>query len=141
LGGNGRDLGAEDGAKPLDWMVPLGVVCVGLWVLFLVVTGQTGDRAAVSSALAYGAVVYGAWDLWRFARPTDWPFSPNLWNYEHLAKMLGAYGAVLAAFSGNFLTFLPTPWSQLWPSILFQTLTVIWIVVLIVRRRRSTAFA
>jgi uncharacterized membrane protein len=141
LGRKRPDLTREDRAKPLDWIVTLAVVGIGLWVLVLVVTGQTGDLAAVSSALAYGALVYGGWDLWRFARPTDWPFSPNLWNYEHLTKMLGAYGAVLSAFSGNFLTFLPTPWSQLWPTVLFQTVTMIWIAVLIVRRRRSPAFA
>ncbi|WP_298094929.1 hypothetical protein [Brevundimonas sp.] len=140
LGRKRPDLRRADRAKALDWIVTLGVVGVGAWVLVLVVTGQTGDLAAVSSALAYGALVYGVWDLWRFARPTDWPFSPNLWNYEHLTKMLGAYGAVLSAFSGNFLTFLPAPWSQLWPTFLFQTVTLIWIAVLIVRRRRSPAF-
>ncbi|MFN7619453.1 MAG: hypothetical protein ACOVQ6_03145 [Brevundimonas sp.] len=140
LGRKRPDLRRADRAKALDWIVTLSVVGVGAWVLVLVVTGQTGDLAAVSSALAYGALVYGVWDLWRFARPTDWPFSPNLWNYEHLTKMLGAYGAVLSAFSGNFLTFLPAPWSQLWPTFLFQTVTLIWIAVLIVRRRRSPAF-
>jgi uncharacterized membrane protein len=139
LGRKRPDLRREDRARPLDWIVTVGVVGVGIWVLVLVVSGRTGSLAAVSSALAYGALVYGGWDLWRFARPTDWPFSPNLWNYEHLTKMLGAYGAVLAAFSGNFLTFIPTPWSQLWPSILFQTVTIFWIAVLIVRRR-SMAF-
>lgn len=107
------DLYPADRARPLDWIVTLGVVGVGLWVLMLVVTGQTGRMAAVSAALAYGALVYGGWDLWRFARPTDWPFSPELWRYEHLVKMIGAWGAVVAAFSGNFLTFLPAPWSQL----------------------------
>lgn len=141
LGRKRPDVRRGDRAKPLDWIVTLGGVGTGLWVLLLVVTGQTGDMAAVSSALAYGALVYGGWDLWRFARPTDWPFSPNLWNYEHLAKMLGAYGAVLSAFSGNFLAFIPTPWSQIWPTVLFQTVTMIWIVVLIVRRRRSPVFA
>lgn len=141
LGRKRPDLRREDRARPLDWIVTLGVVGVGLWVLALVITGQTGNLAAVASALAYGALVYGGWDLWRFARPTDWPFSPNLWNYEHLTKMLGAYGAVLSAFSGNFLTFIPTPWSQLWPTFLFQTATIIWIAILILRRRRSPAFA
>ncbi|MGZ9113464.1 MAG: hypothetical protein ACXW3K_02480 [Brevundimonas sp.] len=141
LGRKRPDLRREDRPRPVDWIVTLTVVGIGLWVLFLVVTGRTGDLAAVSSALAYGALVYGGWDLWRFTRPTDWPFSPNLWNYEHLTKMIGAYGAVLSAFSGNFLTFIPTPWSQLWPTFLFQTVTMIWIAVLIVRRRRSPAFA
>jgi uncharacterized membrane protein len=135
------DLHREDQARPLDWIVTSGVVGVGVWVLVLVVMGRTGTLAVVSSALAYGALVYGGWDLWRFARPTDWPFSPELWKYEHLTKMLGAYGAVLSAFSGNFLTFLPTPWSQLWPTILFQTVTTIWIAVLILSRRRRAAAA
>jgi uncharacterized membrane protein len=139
LGRKRPDLRRADRAKALDWIITLGAVGVGVWVLVLVVTGQTGDRAAVSAALAYGALVYGGWDLWRFARPMDWPFSPNLWNYEHLTKMLGAYGAVLSAFSGNFLTFLPTPWSQLWPTVLIQTVTMIWIAVLIIRRRRAPA--
>jgi len=54
-----------------------------------------------------------------------------------VVKMLGAYGAVLSAFSGNFLTALPEPWSQLWPSLLFQPLSVIWVAVLILRKRRA----
>lgn len=141
LGRKRPDLRREDRAKPLDWAVTLAVVGIGLWVLALVVTGRAGSRAAVASAVAYGALVYGGWDLWRFARPTDWPFSPDLWTYEHLTKMLGAHGAVLAAFSGNFLTFIPTPWSQLWPSLLFQPLAIGWIALLVARRRTARAAA
>jgi hypothetical protein len=121
--------------------VTLALVAIGVWVLVLVVQGRTGNKAAVSGALVYAAFAYGGWDLWRFARPTDWPFSPNLWTYEHLVKMLSAYGAVLSAFSGNFLTFLPTPWSQLWPTLVFQPMAAIWIAVLVLRGRRRRALS
>ena len=130
------DLDPRQRATALDWIVTLTVLAIGGWVLFLVVTGQTGRNGAVAMALVYGAFTLGGWDLWRFARPMDWPFSPDLWTYEHLLKMLGAYGAVLSAFSGNFLTFLPTPWSQLWPTLVFQPIALIWIAGLILRRRR-----
>jgi hypothetical protein len=136
LGRQRPDLDPTQRAKPIDWAVTLAVVAVGAWVLVLLVQGRTGGKTAVSAALVYAAFTYGGWDLWRFARPLDWPFSPNLWTYEHLVKMLSAYGAVLSAFSGNFLTFLPTPWSQLWPTLLFQPLAIAWIVVLASRRRR-----
>lgn len=132
------DLTARDRAKALDWIVTLSIVGIGLFVLAQVATGTNEGPAAVSMALAYGALAYGGWDLWRFARPTDWPFSPDLWTYEHVVKMLGAYGAVLAAFSGNFLTFIPSPWSQLWPSLTLQPLAIIWVTVLILCKRRQT---
>lgn len=131
LGRKRPDLRRKERARALDWLVTLLIVGVGAFTLFLVATGQTGGKAAVSSALAYGAIVYGGYDLIRFAFPTAWPFSPRLWMYEHLLKMIGAYGAVLSAFSGNFLPFIPTPWSQLWPSLLFQPLALLWMFRLI----------
>jgi hypothetical protein len=137
LGRKRPDLDPAQRARPLDWGVTLAVVGIGLWVLVLILTGRTGGKVAVSAALAYGALTYGGWDLWRFLRPADWPFSPDLWTYEHLVKMLSAYGAMMSAFSGNVLTVLPTPWSQLWPTLLFQPMALIWIVVL--ARRRPTS--
>lgn len=137
LGRKRPDLNVSQRARPVDWAVALAAVGIGVWILGLVLAGRIDRNIAVSAALAYGALTYGGWDLWRFARPTDWPFSPNLWNYEHLLKMLSAYGAVLSAFSGNFLTFLPTPWSQLWPTFLFQPLAILWIVILAAHRRRG----
>jgi cation transport ATPase len=130
------DIDPRQRATVVDWIVTLAVLAIGVWVLTLVMQGQTGNKAAVSAALVYACFTYGGWDLWRFLRPADWPFSPNLWTYEHLVKMLSAYGAVISAFSGNYLTFLPTPWSQLWPSLLFQPMAVIWILVLLWRQRR-----
>lgn len=131
------DLRAGDRGRPLDWGMTLAVVAVGGWIAFELLTGRASGPPAVSWALVYAAGVYGMWDLWRFCRPLDWPFTPDLWRQEHLVKMLSAYGAVLSAFSGNFLTFIPAPWSQLWPTLIFQPLAVIWIVVLMRQGRAS----
>ena len=135
LGRKRPDLDPRDLAKPLDWIVTLTVSGIGLLMIWMAIMGYGDAPPQILIALAYGALSMGGWDLWRFWRPLDWPFSPRLWTYEHLWKMVGAYSAVLSAFSGNFLTFLPLPWSALWPTVLFQSLTVIWIAVLIVRSR------
>jgi uncharacterized membrane protein len=136
LGRKRPDMRRRDRAHLLDWAVTLAIIGVGLLVLGLVLTGRNDGPTAISIALVYGALSMGVWDLWRFARPADWPFSPELWRYEHLWKMIGAWSAVLSAFSGNFLTFVPQPWSALWPTIVFQPLMVVWIAVLILERRR-----
>ncbi len=139
LGRKRPDIRVEERARPLDWIATLGALGVGLWVLGLIATGRSDGPPVVSAALAYGALSAGVWDVWRFSRPRDWPFSTDLWRYEHLVKMLSAYAAVLSAFSGNFLTVLPPPWSQLWPTALFQLMAVIWTAILIVRRRAPPA--
>ena len=141
LGRKRPDLRRTDRATALDWIVTLALASVGLIILALVLTGRSSGPPVLSITLVYAAFSMGGWDAWRFLRPTDWPFSPELWRYEHLWKMLGAYSAVLSAFSGNFLRFLPPPWSALWPTLLFQTLTVIWIAGLVLQRRRRPAAA
>lgn len=141
LGRKRPDLRRSDWATLLDWSVTLAIAGVGLLVLWQVLTDRNVGPAAISMALVYGALGMSGWDVWRFLRPTDWPFNPELWRYEHLWKMLGAYSAVLSAFSGNFLRFLPAPWSALWPTLLFQTLTVIWIATLVVQKRLRLAAA
>jgi hypothetical protein len=74
-------------------------------------------------ALLGGAGTYAAYDLLRFSFPARWPFFPGLWFYEHLVKMLGAYSAVMSAFSGSVaMRFLPDPWKQLWATIFFNAL-------------------
>jgi uncharacterized membrane protein len=135
LGRKRPDIQRQDRARTLDWLAALAAFGIGLWVLVLIALDRSDGPPVVSAALAYGALSAASWDLWRFARPGDWPFSPDLWRYEHLVKMLSAHAAVLSAFSGNFLTFLPQPWSQLWPTVLFQSMAVIWTATLILRRR------
>lgn len=135
LGRKRPDLNPDERARPLDWIVTLAVVGIGCLTLWMAMTGHSDAPPQILIALAYGSLSMGVWDVWRFVRPLDWPFSPRLWTYEHLWKMLGAYSAVLSAFSGNFLATLPSPWSALWPTVLFQSLTVIWIAALVMRSR------
>ena len=141
LGRKRPDLNPADRARPFDWIVTLGAMGVGTLTVWLALTGRSDAPPQILIALAYGSLSIGGWDLWRFSRPLDWPFSPQLWMYEHLWKMLGAYSAVLSAFSGNFLTALPPPWSALWPTVLFQSLSLIWIAALLIRKRRSALVA
>jgi uncharacterized membrane protein len=136
LGRKRPDLRASDRARPFDWIATVAAVGVGVLTVWLALTGRSDAPPQILIALAYGSLSIGTWDLWRFARPLDWPFSPDLWTQEHLWKMLGAYSAVLSAFSGNFLIFLPPPWSALWPTVLFQSLSIFWIAALLLRRRR-----
>lgn len=141
LGRKRPDLNRRDRARPLDWIVTVAVLGIGLLTVWMAIRGYGDAPPQILIALAWGALSMGCWDLWRFWRPLDWPFSPRLWRYEHLWKMVGAYSAVLSAFSGNFLAFLPPPWSALWPTVLFQSLTVVWIATLVVRSRIRPAAA
>lgn len=137
LGRKRPDIRHDDQARPLDWIVTLCVIGAGLAPISLTLAGFGDTPPAIAAALAYGVLSIGLWDIWRFLRPADWPFSPDLWMYEHLWKMIGAYSAALSAFAGNFLTVIPAPWSALWPTILFQSVTLAWIIRLVWRRRRS----
>ena len=133
LGRKRPDLNPGDRAKPIDRISTFLMIGVVAWIVWLQAHGAGGPPAVVA-AIAVSALTVSLWDLMRFTWPTGWPFSPRLWMYEHLAKMLGAYSAALSAFAGNFLTFLPQPWSQLWPTVLFQVLTIGWIIALATRR-------
>jgi hypothetical protein len=139
LGRKRPDLHTADRARPLDWIATLAATGIGVATIWFALSGRSDLPPQILIALAYGSLSLGGWDLWRFARPLDWPFSRQLWTYEHLWKMLGAYSAVLSAFSGNFLTALPMPWSALWPTVLFQLVSLIWIAVFLIKGRRRSA--
>ena len=136
------DLRRADRARAVDWAVAIAALAVGGLVLRMQMGGGAGGNPVVIYALVGSAFVYGTWDLLRFAFPAAWPFFPGLWFYEHLVKMLGAYSAVLTAFSGSVaMRFLPDPWKQLWATILFNVLTLAMIVWYARRRRMARAAA
>ncbi|WP_197272467.1 hypothetical protein [Brevundimonas sp. AAP58] len=127
------DLEMAQRARPLDWIVTTTIFAIGLVLLGLSLAGQLEGPQAVVISLIASSLLFSGYDLYRFSFPVAFPFYPRLWLHEHLVKMLGAYGAVWAAFAGNFLPFLPDPWRQLWPIIAFQWLVVFFLV----RHRRS----
>jgi hypothetical protein len=137
LGRRRPDLRREDRAKPIDWMVTLGCSAVALGLLYLGHTGRVAANGPVLFSLAYGTLLYAAWDLWRFAAPLSRPFTPQLWLYEHIVKIIGAYFATVAAFSGSVLVFLPSPWKQLWAVSLGQILAIVFVLRYRDRARRS----
>jgi hypothetical protein len=131
------DLDPRQRATALDWGVTLLLLAVALCLLALARAGRVTQNLPVVYALGFGTTGYALFDLWRFWRPTAFPFGPNLWLYEHLVKMIGAYSGAVAAFSGSVLLFLDPPWRQLWATAVGQTLCVI--LVIYYRRVRSSA--
>jgi hypothetical protein len=59
----------------------------------------------------------------------------NLWFYEHIYKMIGAFTALLAAFSGTVFPFYK-PYSQVLPSV-FGVLLQIGFITFYYRKNRS----
>ncbi|HEX9919532.1 MAG TPA: hypothetical protein VGA87_10210, partial [Pyrinomonadaceae bacterium] len=95
------DLSANQRARPLDWIVTLVILGVGALLIVLGAAGGITKNLPVVYSLGVGSVLYAGYDLYRFARPLARPFSPNLWLYEHLVKMIGGYFGAVAAFSGS----------------------------------------
>ena len=122
------DLDATHRARALDWIVTLVILAVGALLIALGATGGITKNLPVVYSLGVGSVLYAGYDLYRFARPLARPFSPNLWLYEHLVKMIGGYFGAVAAFSGSVLLLLPEPWRQLWATSLGQTLAVVLVI-------------
>jgi len=130
------DLDAKQSARAVDWIVTLVILAVGALLIALGAAGGITKNLPVVYSLGVGSVLYAGYDLYRFARPLARPFSPNLWLYEHLVKMIGGYFGAVAAFSGSVLLLLPEPWRQLWATSLGQTLAVV--LVVYYRRKLGT---
>jgi hypothetical protein len=132
------DLRPAERATRLDWAVTLSALATVALLGVLQAGGRVNGNPTVVYALLGGAGTYAAYDLLRFSFPTRWPFFPGLWFYEHLVKMLGAYSAVMSAFSGSVaMRFLPDPWKQLWATIFFHTLMLLMIGWYAMKRRRA----
>lgn len=135
LGRKRPDLNAAHRAQLLDWDLTLIALGIGLMLIALSALGVITKNLPVVYSLGVGSVLYAGYDLYRFAYPLSFPFSPNLWLYEHLVKMISGYFGAVAAFSGSVLVLLPEPWRQLWATMLGQSLAII--LVIYYRRKLS----
>ena len=131
------DLDPRQRAAPLDWIVTLILFAVGAFLFALLLRGQVTQNVPVVRALAYGTMGYTAYDLYRFTFPRAFPFTPRLWLYEHIVKMIGGYFGAVAAFSGSVLTLFPPPWRQLWATLAGQILSVILVAYYVRTGRRA----
>lgn len=122
------DLDETHRAQSLDWLITLLVAMVAVMLIILATTGLITKNIPVVYAMGVGSLLYAGYDIYRFIRPLGFPFSPNLWFYEHLVKMIGGYFGAVAAFSGSVLVLLPPPWRQLWATMFGQILAIILII-------------
>jgi uncharacterized membrane protein len=109
------------------------LVAVAVFVYFLPGIRSPWVPAITYSTLATLAVL-ATYDLSRFLFPKRW--FGSLWLYEHVVKMIGAHGAIVAAFAGTVLPFFQ-PFSQLAPSVIWSGLQIGFVIQQARRRRRS----
>jgi len=112
-----------------------GIGAAVLFVVYLHSVHIPWAPVVIYSTLGTLVLVAG-YDLVRFAFPKDW--FQRTWYYEHLVKMIGAYTAVVSAFSGTVLEKWQ-PYSQILPSILGLAAVLGFIIYF--RRRKGLALA
>jgi uncharacterized membrane protein len=109
------------------------LITVAVFAYFLPRIQSPWVPAITYSTLATLALL-ATYDLSRFLFPKRW--FESLWLYEHVVKMIGAHGAMAAAFAGTVLAFLQ-PVSQIAPSVIWSGLQVGFVIQLARRRRRA----
>lgn len=105
----------RDGVASLAGLLAVAAFCY--WLPRLQVPWVPAITYSTLGTLALVAV----YDLSRFLFPRHWHH--DLWQYEHIVKMLGAHAAVVSAFSGTVLAGLQ-PFSQIAPSVVWTLLQV-----------------
>lgn len=92
----------------------IAIAATALFLAYLRSVHIPWAPVVIYSTLA-SLLLVSAYDLARFAFPKPW--FQRVWFYEHLVKMLGAYTAIVSAFSGTVLERWQ-PYSQIVPSML-----------------------
>jgi hypothetical protein len=125
-------------AAPRDWAAALAAAVVAAWLVWLALGSHDGRRVAAIST-AGSVLLYATFDLVHFALlartggtvPEAYP----VYLYEHIFKVMGAFGGVLGAFSGTVLTTLPSPWREIVPNLVLGCASAA-VIVRLARRHR-----
>ncbi len=102
----------------------LSLISVSYFLYYFKSIGMIWSPVIVYSTVGYLFLMI-VYDLGRYFIPTK--TYANLWIYEHILKMVGAFGGLLSAFSG---TVFPQyqPYSQFIPSILGTLITICFMI-------------
>ena len=113
----------------------LSLVTVLYFLYYFKSIGMIWSPVIVYSTVGYLFLMI-IYDLGRYLIPAR--KYANLWIYEHIVKMVGAFGGLLSAFSG---TVFPQyqPYSQFMPSILC-TLIEIGFIIAVYNRKKHANF-
>lgn len=106
----------EDGPNLKDGLLALAAIVISVLAVPIAwsATLAQGKSAGVIGTLIAALVLALSYDVARFAMPRPW--HATLWRYEHIYKFVGSQFTILAAASGNVISFA-RPWSQLVPAL------------------------
>ncbi|REJ83022.1 MAG: hypothetical protein DWQ44_02600 [Bacteroidetes bacterium] len=109
----------------IDWIVSIGTLLFGGWLLFIGIVAIPQGLAYVALAFGVIAVLLSISDIRNFIKPKA---DKNQWFFNHLTGMVAAYIAALSAFSVVNLDFewMPVVVLWLWPSMAGIPLMIIW---------------
>ncbi|MDB5117420.1 MAG: hypothetical protein JWQ79_2912 [Mucilaginibacter sp.] len=112
----------------------LSLISVSYFLYYFKSIGMVWSPVIIYSTVGYLFLLI-VYDLGRYFIPTK--TYANLWIYEHILKMVGAFSGLLSAFSG---TVFPQyqPYSQFIPSILGTLITIGFMIAITNRKNMLT---
>lgn len=118
--------------KLIDIVVALLSLCLGIYFLYYIKSIGFIWSPGIIYATVSALFIIVAYDLLRYMIPSN--KYKNLWLYEHIYKMIGAFTALLGAATGTILANYK-PYSQFLPSV-FGTLLAIGFIGYFYRKNR-----
>jgi hypothetical protein len=111
--------------KTLDILaVILTLISLAYFMYYFKLIGMMWSPVIIYSTVGYLIFII-AYDFFRYFIPKE--RYKNLWLYEHILKMVGAFSAILSAFSGTVFEAYQ-PYSQFLPSTLGMLIAIAFMI-------------